>query len=183
MTVYATFMSGVFDWLALVTGYAPANIFRRNQENPDLGPDVNWATYKEISGDMRDYPLAKTVDNSPSINPGVNLDYTRVSPGSSMVSVNIYAENGADVLRNLFASRAERASRKLIKAAGASLISMSGPRDLSLLSDTKWKPRYQADFTFYMFTERLETDSIVDIVSLTGMIENDTITIETDRNE
>lgn len=182
MTVYADYMSGVYDWLALVTAFGAGNIFRRNQENPDLGPDVNWCTYKEISGDVRDYPLEKVIDHAPITNPGVNLDYIRVAPGTSMVSVNVYADNGADVLRNLYASRAERATRAIFKTAKIVLLSMSGPRDLSILSDTKWKNRYQADFTFQVFTERTELDYIVDIVQATGTIETETITIDVDRN-
>ena len=138
MTVYSTYMDGIYDWLALVTSFGAGSIFRRDQQNPDLGPDVSWATYKEISGDMRDYPLVKVEDHDPVTsegpgNPGVEVDTTRVFPGTSMVSVNIYAINGADVLRNLHASRVERATRKILTAAGVVLISMTGPRDLSLL--------------------------------------------------
>lgn len=182
MTIYTEYMSGVYDWIVAVSGFAAGNVFRRNQENPDLGPDANWATYKEISGETRDYPLVKTVDNSPIINPGVQLDYTRVLPGTSMVSVNIYADNGADILRNMFLARTERATRAIFKTAKIVLLDMSGPRDLSELSDTKWKNRYQADFTFQVFTERVELDYIVDIVDLTGKVEQDTIEIYVDRN-
>lgn len=182
MTVYADYMDGVYDWLALVTGFDPDNIFRRNQQNPDLGPDVEWATYKEISGDVRDYPLVKKEDNDPVGNPGVSLKYTRVLPGTSVVSVNIYAENGFDILRNLFLSREERATRQILAAAKVVLLSMVGPRDLSILSNTKWKNRYQADYTFQEFTERVETDYIVDIVDLTGKVEQDTVEIYVDRN-
>jgi hypothetical protein len=182
MTAYSTFMTGVYDWLYLVTGFGAGNIFRQNQQNPDLGPDVSWATYKEISGTMVDYPLEKVTDHDPDVTPGVQLDTLRVFPGTSMVSVNIYAANGADILRNLYASRAERAPRVLLKTAGVVLLSMAGPRDLAELSNTKWKHRFQADFTFNSFTERTELDYVMDIVDLTGKIETDEVEVYVDRN-
>lgn len=180
MTTYTEYMDGLYDWLALVSGFDAANIFRRHQQNPDLGADVNWISYKEIGGTARDYPLEKTEDNAGA--PGEQMDVTRVIDGTSIISVNVYAENGADVLRNLWLSRFERDPRKILADAKAVLVQMSGPRDLTELSDTQWKQRYQADFTFNIFTERTETDYIMDIVDMTGKVENDTVTIYVDRN-
>lgn len=180
MTVYSNYMDGIFDWLALVTGYNASNIFRQHQQNPDLGPDANWITYKEIGGTVKDYPLVKTEANVAA--PTEEIDITRILPGKSIVSVNVYALNGADVLRNLWLSRFERAPRVVLDTAKTVLNFMSGPRDLSELSDTKWKHRYQADFTFEVFTERVETDYIADIFDLEGTVENDTVSIYVDRN-
>lgn len=180
MTTHTEYMDGLFDWFALVTGFNSANIFRQHQQNPDLGPDVEWLTYKEIGGDIRDYPLVKTTASGTA--PGEQVDMTRVISGTSIVSVNVFAVNGADVLRNLWLSRWERAPRVTLKAAKAVLMFMGGPRDLSSLSDTKWKHRYQADFTFRVFTERVESDYIVDIVELDGKIDDDDVAINVDRN-
>jgi len=168
-------MDGLYDWFLLVTGFNGANIFRQDQENPDLGTEVNWLTYKEVSGLVRDYPLYKTTASED--NPGTQVDSARIIPGESIVSVNVYAANGADILRKLWLSKYERDPRVILKSAGVTLFQMSGPRDLSMLSDTKWKHRFQADFTFRVFTQIVETDYTVDTTELTGTIEDDTITI------
>jgi len=174
MTTHNTFLTAVYDWIVLVTGIDKDNVFRRDQENPDKLPGVEWATFKEISGDVRDYPLEKKTAVGTA---KAQYDGTRVFPGTSIVSVNVYAANGADMLRNLYASRTERAPRMLFNTAKAVLLSMAGPRDLSLLSETTWKSRHQADFTFNVFTERVERDYLVDIVDMTGKIETDEIEI------
>ena len=180
MTVYADFMKGLNDWFVLISGIDAANIFRGYQQNPDLGPNVDWLTYKEIDGDSRDYHLQKTEPNATE--PTAEQDTTRVLPGTSVVSVNVYAENGADILKSLWLSRAERDARKILKTAKVVLFGMSGPRDLSVLSDTQWKHRWQADFTFRTHTERVETDYIVDVFDLDGKIETDTVNVYVDRN-
>ena len=174
MTVYSTFHDALYDWIVDVTGFDPANVFRRNQENPDRAPGVNWATFKEITGDARDYPLEVKV---PVGTAKEEFDTQRIFPGTSTVSVNIYADNGADILRALYDSRAERTTRKRFKDAKAVLLSMAGPRDLTLLSDTTWKARHQADFTFNIFSERTERDFIVDIVRATGKMDDDEVEI------
>lgn len=178
MTVYSTFHDALYDWIVDVTGFDPANIFRRNQQNPDRAPGENWATFKEISGDARDYPLEVRV---PVGTAKEEFDDQRIFPGTSVVSVNIYADNGADILRALYDSRTERTTRKRFYDAKAVLLSMAGPRDLSLLSDTTWKARHQADFTFNTFSERTERDSVVDVVRVTGKIDNNEIEINVAR--
>ena len=185
MTTHVTFMEGLFDWIVLVAGFDADNVFRRNQNNPDRAPSVQWATYKEIGGTTKDYALWKKTENAGA--PTEQFDMTRIKDGTTIISMNIYSEDGADVLRNLFESREEREPRKLLKAAGGVLIDMSGPRDLSLLSDTNWKQRYQADFTFNTFTKRVETDYILDVSDINGeMIGSDGTVYETqiyvDRN-
>ena len=178
MTTHLTFMDGLYDWLLLVTGFNADNIFRRDQQNPDRDPGVEWATYKVISGDVSDYPLEKSLAVGTAKE---ELDIKRIHPGTTIVSVNIYAEDGADVLKNLYASRMERNPRELLKDAGGVLLSMNGPRDLSLLSETTWKARHQAVFTFNTFTQRIERDFIVDITHAKGKMETDEVEIYVER--
>ena len=180
MTTYDGFMKGVYDWIVLNTGFDAANVFRQNQENPDLGAVTEWATYQEISGVNANHPLEKKTANE--TNPTEQVDYTRITPGEAIVSVNIYAKDGADILRGLWASNNERATREIFKTAKVVLFRMSGPREINQLSNTRWKHRYQADFTFRLHTERVETDYIADIFDLDGKMNDDTVNIYVDRN-
>jgi len=180
MTTQNELQTALYNWLVLVTGFGPENIFRSEQNNPDRPNGTSWATFKIIAGESPDYPMWEKSPNPD--HPLEQVDILRVNTGSTMVSINIYSENFADILKGLYLSRAERETRILFKDIGASLIDFSGVRDLTLLSDTNWKKRGQADFTFNTFSERTETDYILDDSDLTGYVEPEDINIVVNRN-
>lgn len=183
MTTQVTFMAAIQDWIILVAGFSNQNVFQAQQNGPDRGPGTNWATYQKINGMASDYHMEKTEDADPGgPNEGEVISTTRVRASTSTISVNIYAMDGDDILNGLLDSKTERATRKLFSDVGACLISKSNNRPLFKKSDTLFKPRYQADFTFNTFSQRVETDFNANEFDIKGKIETDEVQIYVDCN-
>lgn len=183
MTTQATFMAAIQDWIILVAGFNDQNVFQAQQNGPDRGPGTNWATYQKINGMASDYHMEKTEDADPDgPTKGELINITRVRTSVSTISVNIYAMNGDDILNGLLDSKTERATRVLFSDVGAVLISKSNNRPLFKKSDTLFKPRYQADFTFNTFSQRVETEFNANEFDIKGTIETDEAQIYVNRN-
>jgi hypothetical protein len=166
----------IWAWLVAASGYAGGKVYRADQNGPDLWPD-NYITYKIITRDAARHADRMYVD------PGVPGDTSTryITRTVVTVSVNVYAEDGAERLTSIFGlARYSWVCRQILLAADAALLDMGTIRDLTRLTDTGHRPRFQADFVFNWTTSVTVSDNTVDVVEINGIIEGDEVEIVSD---
>lgn len=159
-------------WIANGTGLAADHVVRANQNGPDLWPD-SFATFQLIStllDNHEDY--AKSEGTLVG-----DIDVTHVVKATLTLSVNVYALNGDQLLTNLWNSRLTYLGRQDLHTINASNIGFAGVNDLTYLSDTEYRPRFQSDFTIDYRTLLAEINKAVDKLTISGKIEDETVTV------
>lgn len=164
------FKTAVVTWIKQVTGLAYA--YESDQSGPNPCP-TGYATFKIIAVVPHTHA---DHDRSAGAEVG-DVATTYVTSTPVTVSLNIYHVDGANLLVDLFNSKRTFTGRKPFYDIGASLLSFSGVRTLPLFRDTKYKPRFQADFVFNYRTMLVETNKVVDKLSINGTIEDEEIGI------
>jgi hypothetical protein len=163
----------LFDWIKLVTSYADEKIIRANQNGPKpADPFVTWQIVSAVPSDFSD---VNRTDAG-----GYVMDSTDTRRYRIGVDVNAYGSDGLTILANLTQSNTDPEVREVFGGNGITLMGSTTIQDLTGLGDTKWVPRYQAEFEFNVFIElnKSYADYIWDNYSITGTLDGDTITIE-----
>lgn len=172
----------LYDWLVLVTGYDEENVIRANQNGPR--PVAPFATWQITTSEPADYSyietqVVQTPDEEDEEIIHLNGSTTLMKRHIVSVDVNIYDPDGRSILSNLEMSNARTDVRQIF-APGTVLIGASVIRDMTEVMDTKFVPRYQAEFRFRTFVENTHTDvdHIWESYDITGeLTDGDEITI------
>lgn len=148
-------------------------VFRADQNGPSPWP-TPYATFKVIAAPPHlhgDY--TKSAGDEEGEITISHLIHTPVT-----VSVNVYHANGDGLLCDLWNSKRTIDGRYDLNQVNASVLSFSGPRNLTGLMDTAFKPRFQGDFILNYRTLLEETNNSVDLLTVDGDINSDSVTIE-----
>jgi hypothetical protein len=162
--------TAIVAWIQNGTGIN--TVFRANLNGPCPWP-TNYATFQIIAA-----PAHLHADDT--IEAGAeegDITITHIVHVPVTVSVNVYHIDGMQLITQLWNSKRTYAGRYALNQINAAVLSYSGPRDLTGLRDTDWKPRFQADFVLNYRTLLVETNKTVDKLSLTGKIESDDVEI------
>jgi hypothetical protein len=157
------------DWIIAITGYDDQHVIRANQNGPR--PTEPYATYQIISETQADFSYW-----DPTTAGGDDVTSTFIVPAMLMVSVDVFAPDGLDKLSALGQSKNLVSIRNLF-GPGIVLRRKRETRDLTELGDTRWRPRYQADFDFARYNELTEGNKRIIDIELTGKIENDDVEV------
>lgn len=162
----------VILWINNGTGIAANHIVRANQNGPDFCT-TPFVTFQLINTSLNVHEDYKKVEGTEL----GDLNITHAVKATLTLSINVYANNGDQLLAQLWNSRLTYAGRYDLRQVKASNIGFSGVRDLSYREDGTWRPRFQADFTLDYRTLLVETNKTVDLLTLSGKIEDETITV------
>lgn len=168
----ASLQQKVILWINNGTGIAADHIVRANQNGPDFEM-APFATFQLINTSLNtheDYLKEEGTELG-------DLNITHAVKATPTLSINVYAPNGDQLLSQLWNSRLTYAGRYDLRQVRASNIGFSGVRDLSYREEGTWRPRFQADFILDYRTLLVETNKTVDLLTLSGKIEDETITV------
>ncbi len=168
----------IYQWIKQVTGYDDQHVIRGNQTGKR--PDYDYATYYCIGGNEADFAYKKKVDEidgEPIPDDDVQVIYT--TPETIIYDLNIYALDGARKLKDLFKSRNLLVARNILKLGNLVISDRSDVRDLTAFGDTKFRPRYQSDFSFRTMNDMVETNQKILEMTLHGKWGDLDVTIET----
>lgn len=151
----------LYDWIVLVTGYDAENVIRANQNGPR--PVAPFATWQITTSEPDDYSytsseLVETPDEEDEEIIHLNASTTIMKRHIVSVDVNVYDSSGRSKLAELEMSNARTDVRQIFNDSGTVLIGASIVRDLTETIDTKFVPRYQAEFRFRTFVSFTHTD-------------------------
>lgn len=155
-------------WIKNGTGLT--NVYRANQNGPCLTPG---ATFQIIAAPVHLHADSVSVAGAVE----GDIDITHIAHVPVTVSVNVYHVDGAQLITQLWNSKRTYLGRYDLNQINASVLSYSGVRDLTGLGDTSWEPRFQADFILNYRTLLVETNKVVDKLSIQGTIEDDDVEI------
>lgn len=183
MTIHSTFLVGIHNWIVEVTGLDPQNVFEAKQNGPDRGPGTLWATYEIMTNLTSDYVVCSSQEDADPEGPteGELINSSSTKRRVTTVTVNMYAPNAEDLLTDLDMSTEERTPRKILSDAGCALLPGTSVRALALRSDTVWKKRAVADFTFNTFRTRTVQEENANVFDIRGKIEENETVIYTER--
>jgi hypothetical protein len=147
----------IHNWIKSVTGFDAQHVIRENQVGKR--PVEDYVSYFKIGGNENQYAHKKKVDEIDSVPiPDDDVEVTYTTPERIMYSVDIHSLNGERLLKDLFKSRNLLSARNILKLGNLVIVSKSETRNPNLFSDTKYRIRYQADFTFRTMNEMKETN-------------------------
>lgn len=154
------------DWIIAVTGYGVNNVYRTDQEGPRA--DGDYATYKIISSITAHWPIETREDFGSDDDVLRKFDYHR----PFLVSINVFALDGYDVLDNLANSNDDYRNRQILtNGAGIELVGYRNEaQDRTGLGDHKFRQRYQATFEFRHFKQGTERNQKVLEIRVSGEI-------------
>ena len=132
------------SWLELVSGLDPQVVFLGNQSGPR--PDANFISFTEIASEASDY--AEIFLEPPEPNPTLVQNEIFAVRTRITYQIDIWAQNGRELHDRLWASRYMRQVRRLMKIGAITINARTPIRNLTGLGDTKFLPRFSADFTF-----------------------------------
>ncbi len=157
----------IHNWIKSVTGFDGQHVIRESQVGKR--PKDDYASYFEIGGSENQYAHKQKVDEIDSIPiPGDDVEVTYTTPEMIMYSVDVYSLNGRRILKDLFKSRNLLSARNILKLGNLVIAAKSEIRNPNLFGDTKWRIRYQADFTFRSMDEMKETNQKILTLKLHG---------------
>lgn len=159
----------IHNWIKAITGYDAQHVIKGNQTGKR--PKGDYATYFQIGGTENQYAYKKKVDEIEGEPiPGDDVEVTYTTPETVIYDINVFSETGDRVLKDLFKSRNLLIARNILKLGNLVIRYISSTRDLTRFSDTIFRPRYQADFTFGTMNEMKETNQKILEVSLHGRL-------------
>ena len=157
----------IHNWIKSITGFDEQHVIRENQVGKR--PKDDYATYFLIGGSENEFAHKKKVDEIDSVPiPGDDVEVTYTTPEKIIYSIDIYSLNGDRILKDLAKSKNLFSARNILKLGNLVIIGKSDTRDLTLFGDTKFRNRYQADFTFRSMDEMKETNQKILEVNLHG---------------
>jgi hypothetical protein len=144
--------STIFDWIEVSTVFDDQHIIRENQSGPR--PERPFITYELLSLVPSDFSTPQKIED-----PGDpdNTLITYYNRARLSISVNVYAENGEEILAELNQSTELLVPRLTLRDGNLALIGMSSVRNLTELGDVGYRPRFQADFDFRWFSTVAES--------------------------
>jgi hypothetical protein len=159
----------IYDWIKTVLS---DSVIRSDQNGPQ--PKGSYATFKIMQSIKSDFSLKTKSENSPIDN---DIIETYTNRHSVIVDVNIYADNGIDLLGKLDQSRYLLNSRLILQAVDCSLVGSGDIRDLTSLGDTEFESRYQSEFTFFSWNTLTQPNQKILTVELKGKFDSTDIDI------
>ncbi len=132
---------GIKTWLSDVTGFTPGQIIKANQNGPR--PSGEYITFS-IDSNIK-------ASNAFLWREEKDVDTTYLNfytPKEIIVSINIYSKDGEVLHSKLDASFNLYFIRLALKEENLVLIEGSSVNNLTGLGDTKFIPRFQADYRF-----------------------------------
>lgn len=167
----------IYSWIKAVTGFDDQHIIRANQTGKR--PKDDFITYFLIGGHENDYSHMKKVDEIDSIPiPDDNVEVTYTTPETLIYDIQAYSINGKEILKDLLRSKYLFSARNILKIGNLVIANRSEIRNLTLFSDTVFRPRYQADFTFRTMDEMKETNQKILEFELHGKFDNMDVIID-----
>ena len=160
----------IYDWANTVLS---DQIIRADQNGPR--PLTSYATFKIIQSISSDFSLKEESENMPVDD---DIIETYRNRHKVIVDVNLYHEDGIDLLGKLDQARYLLDARLILQAANSVLIGSGDIRDLSPLGDTGFRPRYQSEFNFYSWNELTQPNQKILIINLQGKFDNTNINID-----
>ena len=160
------------SWLELVLGYDDQHVIKANGNGPR--PVGDFATFFPVASTGSDYDYYHQGD--PDVNDDIKIEYLNRQTVS--YDVNIYAADGSDLHRKLHHSGSLFEVRAIFQPAFMALRTSTAARDLTGLGDTKFRPRFQSEYTFAVNSTINETNQVIREVELTGAVDGTPVTIE-----
>lgn len=152
------------DWIMDITGYDNQHVIEAYQEGPR--PVNNYATYYRLTGNTSIFSEAEKEDLL--VNDDIKVTYR--SPKITIFSVDVFADDGEQILADLGQSKNLLAIRLILQADNAVLRSKSDTRFVPTPGDTRWRRHWQADFTFAEYHESTEENQKILEYEITGEI-------------
>jgi hypothetical protein len=140
-----SFDTTIQQWLIEVSGYDDQHVIRANPKGPK--PSGDHITYLLLTSPQSDFAEVKKTDLE--VDDDIQVDYTHATKPA--YSINVYAQNGEDILKDLWASRYTLTPRLILKGGGLALANKAGPGAAPQPGDTTWLPQYNATFEFRAF--------------------------------
>ena len=140
-----SFDTAIQQWLIEVSGYDDQHVIRANPKGPK--PAGDHITYLLLTSPQSDFAEVKKTDLH--VDDDIQVDYTHAAKPA--YSVNVYAQDGEDIINDLWASRYLLAPRLILKDEGLVLAAKTGPGAVPQPGDTAWLPQYNATFEFRAF--------------------------------
>lgn len=131
-------------WIETIAGLAPDNVFLGNGSGNR--PNTDYVTFRYIGGGAATHS-AKYVEVQEAPNEKF-ADEDFVSRENLTYQIDVFAEEGKDIINKLWLSRAVPTIRKDLLAGGITVSTKTGTRNLTALEDTDFAPRYSVDITF-----------------------------------
>ncbi len=161
----------VFDWLRksldlVIPGYPDFSgtpVIREEQNGPR--PKVEYLSYKVLDWTESDFD---GFDKSDIDGDDDNLAVDYYNRNRVTVSVNAYSENGREMLSRVSKSKKKWEVRRELLNDKVSHIRTGTIRDLTFLGDTRFRRRFQVDYTFLVWVDYLEIRPRVKEIELTG---------------
>ena len=164
----------LFDWIQLVTSYADEKIIRANQNGPK--PADPFITYQVISAVPHDFSRIDETEGAGAY----EVDSKDTRRYDVTVDINAYGTSGLTEMQRLTQSNTRADVKQLFRDTGTSLLGSDNLQDFTDVGDTKYVPRYQGEFQFYVYVEfeTVFTDWLWDDYRITGTLDGDTVVIE-----
>ncbi len=157
----------IHNWIKSVTGFDGQHVIKENQTGKR--PKDDYVSYFEIGGSENQFAHKKKVDKIDLVPiPDDNVEVTYTTPETVIYSIDIHSLNGKRILDDLFKSRNLLSARNILKLGNLVIAAKSETRNPNLFSDTKYRIRYQADFTFRTMNEMKETNQKILTMILHG---------------
>lgn len=130
-------------WISEVTHIPSSNVFLLNQNGP--APVGDYACFTVLDSQLSQNELKDVIDIDETTKTGNERFMHR---DTITVQVDVFADNGHELLNKLYMSRAVWFIRKALHDGGLTLNARSQVRDLSEAGAAMWGARFAADFTF-----------------------------------
>lgn len=160
------------DWLIALLGFDDQHVIEAFQDGPR--PSDPYATYYELTGRINDFSEIEKTD----LGVDDDIEVTYRTPEEIVFSVDIYSAEGRQLLSGLAQSGYLLQSRQILSQDNLVLRQVSDLRSIPIEGDTRWRRRYQADFTFATYQEQSETNQKILEYELFGELDGDSAVID-----
>lgn len=153
------------------TDYSSVPVIRA-EENGER-PTVPYVTYKVTDWTESDFDTFEKSEVDEQ-NPTDEMYVDHSNRNRVSVSVNAYHPDGREILSRVSKGRKQWEIRRELENAKVSHLRTGTIRDLTYLGDTRFRRRFQADFTFLAWAAFRELRPKVLEISATGNVHFDT---------
>jgi hypothetical protein len=144
-------------WVQSVTGYDDQHVIQANQTGPR--PSIPYATIGPSTDETEFFPNVKRT-KKPWAGPGPDPDPTILVENTfqreNVITINVYSDDGENVLSALETSMHLWEPRMLLMEAGIALQGKGTTRNLTRFEDTKYLSRFLSDFIFLSYSKNKE---------------------------
>lgn len=132
--------SAILDWMNQVTGL---EVWQAPIATSKDKPEGDYATFQILSMVMSDYNQLNSEDKDADL-----ITKTTTNNATMLVSFNIFAYQGYNLLAKLNAATDFWQYRNILKQEGITLNRLGNPQNLTGLGDTNFVTRWQSDIEF-----------------------------------